>query len=250
MEAKPPLDAGPATTPALRVDAIIPALDEAESLPAVIAALAAAVVAPAVGGRVGRIVVVDNGSSDGTAAVARAVVVDEPRRGYGAACLAGIAWLAAQRDPPQAVVFLDGDGADDPGDLPALLEPLAGGAADLVIGSRTLGRADRGALTPQQRAGNAVAVALIGLLYRQRCSDLGPLRALTWSSLRALDMRDRGYGWTVEMQVKALRRGLRVVEVPVRYHRRSAGRSKVSGTWRGTLGAGWKILATIARHAG
>ena len=118
-----------------------------------------------------------------------------------------------------------------------------------MIGSRTLGGAERGALTPQQRVGNAMAVAFIRLAYGGRCTDLGPLRAIRWEALDALGMRDRNYGWTVEMQVKALRRGQRVVEVPVRYRRRLAGRSKVSGTMAGTLGAGWKILSTIARHA-
>ena len=247
----PPTPARPAPTPPPIVDAIIPALDEEGSLPAVIAAARAAAVLPG-GGRLRHVVVVDNGSTDRTAEVARAagaVVVGEPRRGYGAACLAGIAWLGALAEPPSVVVFLDGDGADDAGDLAALCGPITDGAADLVVGSRTLGGADRGALTPQQRAGNAVAVLCIGLLYRHRYSDLGPLRAVRFSSLTALGMVDRGYGWTVEMQVKALRRGLRVVEVPVRYHLRTAGRSKVSGTLRGTLGAGWKILATIARHA-
>lgn len=226
------------------VDVIIPALDEEASLPAVLAALP--------GGWVREVVVVDNGSRDGTAAVARAAgatVVSEPRRGYGSACLAGLRHLRGRASPPEAVAFLDGDGSDDPAELPALLRPIARGEADLVIGSRTLGERERGALSPQQRAGNRLASLLIRALYGHRCSDLGPFRAVRFPSLMALDMRDRGYGWTVEMQVKALRRGLRVVEVPVRYRRRRAGRSKVSGTVRGTLGASGKILFTIARHA-
>ena len=235
----------------LRLDAIIPALDEEESLPFVLLATLAARIEAAAGGRVARIIVVDNGSTDRTAEVARAagaIVVREPERGYGAACLAGIAWLAAH-DPPDAVVFLDGDGADDPADLPGLVAPIAAGAAELVIGSRTLGGADRGSLTPQQLVGNAIAVAFIRLAYGGRCTDLGPLRAIRWDALGRLGMSDKNYGWTVEMQVKAMRHGQRVVEVPVRYRRRIAGRSKVSGTVAGTIGAGWKILATIARHA-
>lgn len=236
----------------LRVDAIIPALDEEGSIGAVVAGLRSAVVAGAHGGGIGRVVVVDNGSRDRTAEAARAagaLVLEEPQRGYGAACLTGIRFLGEQLDPPEVVVFLDGDGADDPGDLAALLSPIGGGQAELVIGSRTLGQAEPGSLTPQQRAGNAVAVLAIRVLYRRRFSDLGPFRAISLPALRALGMVDRNYGWTVEMQVKALRHGLRVLEVPVRYRRRTAGRSKVSGTLRGTVGAGWKILATIARHA-
>jgi glycosyltransferase involved in cell wall biosynthesis len=232
----------------LRVDAVIPALDEEGAIGGVIRGLLAARLG---GARLGRVVVADNGSIDRTAEVARAagaVVVREPRRGYGAACLAALEHLARQPDPPDVVLFLDGDGADDPADLPALLGPLARGEAALVIGSRTR-QAEVGALTPQQRAGNAVAVAAIALLYGRRYSDLGPLRAIRYEALRDLGMVDLDYGWTVEMQVKALRRGLPVVEVPVRYHRRRAGRSKVSGTLRGTIGAGWKILGTIVRHA-
>jgi glycosyltransferase involved in cell wall biosynthesis len=225
------------------VDAIIPALDEEASLPRVLAALPR----PALRA----IVVVDNGSRDGTAEAARrggAQVVAEPRRGYGSACLAGLAALAQARPAPDVVVFLDADGADDADDLDALLAPIARGEADLVIGSRTRG-AEPGALSPQQRAGNAVAVALIRLLHGFRYSDLGPFRAIRFASLGALGMRDRGFGWTVEMQLRAVRVGLRVVEVPVRYRPRHGGRSKVSGTLWGTLGAGAKILYTIAAHA-
>jgi glycosyltransferase involved in cell wall biosynthesis len=225
------------------VGAIIPALDEEGAIGGVVAGAL-----PYVAG----VVVVDNGSRDRTAEVARAAgaeVIAERERGYGAACLAGIAHLAARSDPPSIVVFLDGDGADDPAQLPELIAPIARGDADLVIGSRTRGRREAGSLTPQQRAGNAVAVLAIRALYRHRFTDLGPLRAIRWDALRSLDMRDRNYGWTVEMQVKALRRGLRVVEIPVDYRRRAAGRSKVSGTLAGTLGAGAKILWTIARHA-
>ena len=226
------------------VDAIIPALDEEATVGRVVRAILG-------GSAVRTVVVVDNGSRDATAEVARAAgaeVVSEPRRGYGAACLAGIAHAAARAEPCHVLVFLDGDLSDDSADVARLLEPIARGAADLVIGSRTRG-AEPGALTPQQRAGNAVAVAVIRALYGHRYTDLGPLRAIRLSSLVSLGMVDRDYGWTVEMQVKALRRGLRVVEVPVGYRRRAGGKSKVSGTLRGTIGAGWKILTTIARHA-
>lgn len=222
------------------VDVIIPALDEERALPHVLAEIPRE--------RVRRVVVADNGSRDRTALVAReagAEVVSEPRRGYGAACLRALGHLAS--DPPDVVVFLDGDRSDCPSELPRLLAPIERGEAELVIGSRTLGRAERGSLTPQQRAGNAVACAALRLLYRVRYSDLGPFRAIRWASLDALEMRDLDYGWTVEMQVKAARRGVRYAEVPVSYRRR-IGESKVSGTLRGTLGASQKILWTLARH--
>jgi glycosyltransferase involved in cell wall biosynthesis len=225
------------------VDVVIPALDEEATLPLVLAAIPRALVR--------RIYVVDNGSTDATAEVAvagGAELLSEPRRGYGAACLKALGRLGALEEPPDVVAFLDGDFADDPSELAALLAPISAGA-DLVIGSRTLGRRQPGALTPQQLVGNRVAGTLIQLLYKQRYSDLGPFRAIRFQSLLALDMRDAGYGWTVEMQVKAARARLRIVEVPVSYRPRSAGRSKVSGTLRGTLGASYKILLTIVRHA-
>jgi glycosyltransferase involved in cell wall biosynthesis len=170
--------------------------------------------------------------------------VTEPRRGYGSACLAGIAALRA----PDVVVFLDGDNSDHAEELPALIAPIAQDRADLVIGSRTLGRRQAGSLTPQQVLGNRLACFLLRLLYRQRFTDLGPFRAVRHSSLLELGMSDPDYGWTVEMQIKAVRRGLRIVEVPVSYRPR-IGRSKISGTLRGSLLAGHKILTTIARHA-
>jgi glycosyltransferase involved in cell wall biosynthesis len=228
----------------LRVAVVIPALDEAAALPAVLAAIPAA----GAGWRIERTLVVDNGSTDGTAQVARgagAEVLAEPRRGYGSACLAALAEL--RRHPPLAVAFLDADGSDDPADLSRVLAPLAAGAADLVVGSRVLGKSEPGSLTPIQRFGNALAARLLGSLYGAHVTDLGPLRAMEWQALERLGMRDRDYGWTVEMQARAMRHGLRVTEVPVGYRARRAGRSKVSGTVRGALGAGWKILFTIAR---
>ena len=232
----------PRPAPRPRLDVVIPALDEERSLPLVIAALPRP---PA-----GRIVVADNGSRDGTAAAARAagaLVVAAPRRGYGSACLAALAWLRAH-DPPELVAFVDADYSDHPDELPLLAAPLLDGSADLVIGSRVLGRRERGALLPQARAGNLVACLLIRLLYGRRFTDLGPFRAARWQALETLEMADPDFGWTAEMQVKALRRGLRVVEVPVSYRRR-VGVSKITGTLSGTLRAGYKILWTVLRHS-
>lgn len=224
---------------ALLVDAVIPALNEEASIGAVLDAIPR----PAVR----RVVVADNGSSDRTAEVARAhgaLVVAEPRRGYGAACLRALA--ALRIDPPHVVLFLDGDMSDDPSEAPRLLAPIATGRADLVIGSRALGQTEPGSLAPAQRFGNWLATRLLLLLYGARYTDLGPFRAIRWDALEALGMRDRDFGWTVEMQVKAARRGLRHEEVPVRYRKR-VGTSKISGTLMGSLRAGTKILGTIAR---
>jgi glycosyltransferase involved in cell wall biosynthesis len=227
------------------VDAIIPALDEEAALPGVLAELARTPLR--------LVVVIDNGSRDATREVARragARVVDEPRRGYGAACLRGIAECRRATPPPDVVAFLDADGSDDPAELPSLLAPLERGEADLVLGSRVLDprRVEPGALSPQARAGNLVATTMIRLLYGVRHTDLGPFRAIRLDALERLHMRDLDWGWTAEMQVKAIRRGLRVVEVPTAWRRRRGGRSKISGTVRGVVGAGYKILTTVARH--
>ncbi|MCA9547672.1 MAG: glycosyltransferase [Myxococcales bacterium] len=224
------------------VDAVIPALNEEAALPGV---LAAVVPRP----ELRRVVVADNGSTDGTWRAIQAggaVPVWAGLRGYGSACLAALAALA--KDPPDVVVFLDADGADDPADLPALLEPIALGRADLVIGSRVRGPHEPGALTPVQVFGNALSCVLIHGLFGVRFTDLGPFRAVRWEALQALEMADRNFGWTVEMQAKAARRGLRCAEVPVTYRRRAAGQSKVSGTVRGSAKAGAKILWTIGRE--
>jgi glycosyltransferase involved in cell wall biosynthesis len=228
----------------LDVAILIPALDEEAALPAVLAAIPRF----GTGWRVREVVVADNGSRDRTAAVAAAggaTVVSEPHRGYGAACLAALAHL--RRDPPQVVAFLDGDGSSDPAELAAVLEPIVAGAGDLVIGSRVLGRHEPGSLTSVQAFGNRFATALLASLYGTRFTDLGPYRAVRWEALERLRMRDRDYGWTVEMQARALSARLRCAEVPVSSRRRRAGRSKVAGTLRGAVGAGWKILFTIAR---
>jgi glycosyltransferase involved in cell wall biosynthesis len=227
-------------TDALVVDVVIPALDERDSLPLVLRDLPR--------DRVRTVVVVDNGSRDGTGAVAAglgAIVVHEPRRGYGRACLTGLAHLAPC--PPDVVAFLDADYSDHPDELLRLLAPLEAGRADLVIGSRVLGTRERGALLPQARAGNLVAAFLIRALYGMPVTDLGPFRAIRWESLASLAMADPDFGWTAEMQVKAARRGLRTVEVPVSYRRR-VGVSKITGTVGGTLRAGWKILYIVLRH--
>ncbi len=229
----------------LVVDVLIPALNEEATVGQVIDAVRAA------GQPVRHIVLIDNGSTDDTQKVAEAhgaLVVSEPERGYGAACLRGLAFIDQQRTPPDVVVFMDADGSDEAGDLGRLLDAILAGA-DLAIGSRTLGIAEPGSLAPAQRVGNAVAVNLIRAVYGQRYTDLGPFRAVRYPALLALGMGDKDYGWTVEMQVKAVRRGLRIAEVPVRYHRRRGGESKISATVRGSIGAGAKILYTIFRHS-
>ena len=223
----------------MRVGIILPARNEAAALRQVLAEIPRRVVHS--------IIVVDNGSTDGTAAVARAAgarVVTEPRAGYGRACLAGLAALDPAID---TVVFLDADHADDPDELPALLEPIEEGRADLVVGSRVL-RAEHGSLTPQQRFGNRLACALIRRYFGYQYTDLGPFRAIRREALERLTMHEQTFGWTVEMQAKAVRARLRVMEVPVRYRPR-IGRSKISGTFSGTLRAGFGILRTIIQVA-
>lgn len=222
------------------VDVVIPALDEEEALPHVLREIPQELVR--------RVIVADNGSRDATAEVARregAEVVHAPRRGYGSACLVAIARL--REDPPDVVVFVDGDHSDHPAELPRLLDPIRDGHVDFVVGSRALGRAERGSLTPQQQVGNAIACVALRVLYGVRYTDLGPFRAIRWDALERLGMRDLDYGWTVEMQIKAARAEVPHAEVPVSYRRR-IGVSKVSGTVRGTIGASRKILWTLARH--
>ena len=220
----------------LSVSIVIPALNEEEALPSVLSAIPDEVCQ--------RIVVVDNGSNDDTGSVALqagAEVVSQPRHGYGRACLAGMAHLKLRA--PDIVVFLDADYSDYPEDCGALLQPILTGDIDMVCGSR-VELAEAGALAPQVRYGNALAIFLIRLLHGFAYTDMGPFRAIRWEALRQLEMCDPTYGWNAEMQVKAVRRGLKVAEVDVRYRRR-IGRSKISGSVKATVLAGVLIIWTI-----
>ena len=233
----------------MRVSVIIPALNEERSIGRVLDDIPQSGVPSGepFAFEVAEVIVVDNGSTDGTAAVAAqhgARIVSEPRRGYGSACLAGIDALSET----DIVAFIDADYSDYPEELPILLEPILADAADMVIGSRMILPASSDALMPQARFGNWLATQLIGLLTDASFTDLGPFRAIRRDTLAALDMRDRNYGWTVEMQMKAARRRFRCAEVTVRYRDR-IGESKISGTLSGSVRAGWKILATIARYS-
>jgi glycosyltransferase involved in cell wall biosynthesis len=222
------------------VDIIIPVLNEERALATVLDSLP--------GDLVRRIVVVDNGSTDRSAQIARdfgARVVFEPRRGYGRAVWTGVEELLA--DPPEVVAFMDGDAADDPSDLKKLLAPIKENRADLVIGSRIAGNTQKGAMSPAQKMGNILVPALIRLLYGTETTDLGPFRVIRFDTLMALKLVDRGFGITVEMQIKAAKSAVRVVEVPVTYRPR-IGESKISGTVMGTLQAGLKILWVVAKY--
>ena len=218
---------------------IIPALNEAESIGLVLQRLPS--------GLFSQVIVVDNGSDDGTSEVAQAAgaeVVREPRRGYGQACLAGLAHLMPQ---VRAVAFMDADLSDDPTDLEQLVRLFENGQWDMVMGSRVLGNPEPGSLTPLQRFGNWLTTLLIRKLWHVSFTDLGPLRILSRQALSRLNLQDRDFGWNVEMQAKAARLGLRVTEAPVKYSRRRLGKSKISGTLRTSLYAGAKILLTVYR---
>ncbi len=223
-------------------DLVIPAFNEAGNVDALFEALA-----PLRNAHVRHVVLADNGSTDATPQLAEAhgaVVVREPQRGYGAACLKALRWLGEQDPAPECVAFLDADLSDDPAALPDVLAPLQQGQADLVIGSRVR-RADPGALNFVQRFGNGLACVLMRLTTGRRYTDLGPFRAVRWSALERLAMADRTWGWTVEMQAKAALLDIPTVEVDVPYRRRRHGRSKISGTVRGVVTAGTKIIVTI-----
>ncbi|MFQ5731170.1 MAG: glycosyltransferase family 2 protein [Planctomycetaceae bacterium] len=245
--AEPIVSERPAATRAFdlsRVAVVIPALNEEASLPMVLRDLP----------DVGEVIVVDNGSSDGTADVAvrnGATLAHERRRGYGAACLRGLetirSTIAAGGAPPEIVVFVDADYSDHPDLLPRLVAPIQSGGAEFVLGSRLQGDREPGAMPPQSVYGNRFACCLMRWLFGARYTDLGPFRAIRYDALLRLGMADRNFGWTVEMQIKAARAGLRTVEIPVPYRRR-VGVSKISGTVSGTIKAGWKILFTIARY--
>jgi glycosyltransferase involved in cell wall biosynthesis len=225
----------------VRVSAVIPALDEEESIGAVIRAIPAPLVS--------EILVVDNGSSDRTATralEAGARVVREPLRGYGRACRAGV---EAVSPLAEVVVFLDGDGSDCPEVMGRLLAPLASGTHDFVVGSRVRGEREPGSMNPAQLLAAGLAGACLRLLYGVRYTDMCPFRAIRRDALAGLGMRDETYGWNLEMQMKAARRGLRILELPVPHRRRRGGQSKVSGHLIGTARAGFRILWTLARVA-
>ena len=224
-----------------RVIVIIPAFNEARAIGRVVGDIP--------DGLVEEVVVVNNASTDETVTNARAAgatVLTEPRRGYGYACLCGIAY--ARDRQPDIAVFLDGDYSDHPDEMVGLVQPIAAGKADLVIGSRILGRREPGAMLPQALVGNRIACALMRLFWGARFTDLGPFRAIRFSALERLGMEDTTYGWTIEMQIRAARAGLRCAEVPVSYRRR-IGVSKVTGTVAGTVKASVKILWTVGRFA-
>ena len=219
---------------------IIPAFNEALSIDKVINEIPTGVQ---------EIVVVNNNSRDETSSVARkagATVLDEPRQGYGYACLKGLEYVAQKS--PQTIVFLDADYSDYPAELTKVIAPIYEQNMDLVIGSRVLGQKENGSMTPQQIFGNWLATRLIKLFFSVKYTDLGPFRAVRWETLQKLKMEDKTYGWTVEMQLKAARHKLKIVEVPVNYKKR-IGQSKVSGTLKGTVLAGYKILLWIFKYA-
>jgi len=225
----------------IRIAAIIPAFNEESSIGRVLDDIPK--------GLVQEVVVCNNGSNDRTAEVARvhgATVVEQPLPGYGNACLKGMEYLRQKPagQQPDIVVFLDGDYSDHPEEMPLLLHPILDEGCDMVIGSRALGRLEPGAMQPHQIFGNWLATNLIRLFFRYRFTDLGPFRAIKWDALRSLNMQDKNFGWTVEMQVKAAIMKLKCTEVPVSYRCRT-GVSKISGTLKGSLLAGHKILWTI-----
>ncbi len=233
----------------MKVSVIIPVLNEEDAIAKVINDIPQTVrtLDAQNEATVQEIIVVDNGCTDNTTAIAEqngARVVTEPRRGYGHACLAGIA--ALETKPPDIVVFLDGDYSDYPTDMSQLLHPILQGSTALVIGARTQGDAKE-ALLPQARFGNWLACFLIRHFFGVRYTDLGPFRAIRYADLLALNMQDKTFGWTVEMQLKAAKQGMPACEVPVRYRKR-IGTSKITGTFTGTLKAGYKILTTLIYH--
>ena len=221
---------------------IIPAFNEAKSIALVLRDLP---------DLVDEVVVVDNRSTDGTADEAEkagATVLFEAQKGYGYACLKGIAYLAQKAKPKDIVVFLDGDYSDYPEELEQLIDPILKNEALFSLGTRVTPQLEKKALTPQQRFGNALATQLMKLFFGSRFTDLGPFRAIEWETLEGLKMSDKTYGWTVEMQLKVLKKNITYAEIPVRYRPR-IGVSKVSGTLRGTLMAGYKILLWIFTYS-
>ena len=225
-------------TPSVAV--LIPALDEEETLPGLLADLQQRSVGP--------VVVVDNGSSDGTADVAvesGAYLVTEPERGYGAACLAGIGFLRSMPNPPAVLVFVDADHDEGPRQIEMLVRPIFDGEADLTLGVRRRGAGKVGTLFPHARLGNRLITSMIRLLYGRSFRDLPPFRAIDFRKLFELEMDDRNWGWTLQMQIRAARQAFRIVEIEVTHGARSAGESKISGSVMGTVRAGSKMLLTL-----
>jgi glycosyltransferase involved in cell wall biosynthesis len=223
------------------IDVIIPAFNEEKSIPKVIAEIP---------GMVRHIVVANNNSTDQTGNAAHeagAVVVFEPQKGYGKACLTAMDWIKMQEIQPDIVVFLDGDYSDYPHEMLELVQPILDGKADMVIGSRALGKRESGSMTFPQVFGNWLATTMMKYIQGAKFSDLGPFRAIDWQKLLHLNMVDQNFGWTIEMQIKAHKAALRYTEVPVNYRKR-IGVSKVSGTVKGVFGAGYKIIFTIFKY--
>jgi len=225
-----------------KIDVLIPAFNEENSILEVLREIPSDLVR--------EVVVVNNNSNDATPENARsggATVLDEPQQGYGFACLKGIDYLTKKEDKPDIVVFIDADYSDYPEEMYDLVKPIIEDNCDMVIGSRALGNREKGSMTPQQVFGNWLATFLIKLFYKVKYTDLGPFRAIRYDKLIEMDMKDQTYGWTVEMQLKAAKRKMKVTEIPVKYRVR-IGKSKVSGTIKGTIGAGYKIITTIFKY--
>lgn len=220
----------------------MPALNEELALPAILARMPA---------EVDLVVVADNGSTDHTPEIAReagALVAYESERGYGAACLAGIRLLAQLDTPPEVLVFIDADGSDDPSDIGRVAQPILDGHADMVLGVRRGVEGDVGTILPHARLGNRIVLGLVRLLFHHSFADLPPFRAIRFSKLLELEMDDRNWGWTLQMQIRAARRGLRVVEMEVPHYRRTEGVSKISGSLAMSLRVGAKMFYTLARE--
>jgi len=225
-----------------RIAVMMPALNEEDALPAILAAISPTV---------DHVVVADNASTDGTADVARAAgatVVYEAERGYGAACLAGIHYLAQLDTPPEVLVFIDADGSDDPADIERVVAPLLADRADMVLGVRRGVEGDVGTILPHARIGNRLVLALVRLLFRRTFADLPPFRAMRFDRLLELEMDDRNWGWTLQMQIRAARQNLRIVEMDVSHRRRTEGRSKISGSLSMSVRVGAKMFYTLARE--
>lgn len=228
------------TTPIIKV--IIPAINEEESISKVIAEI------PKI---VSEIIVVDNGSSDNTKKIAKlagATVLEQPKKGYGNACLKGLEYISTTIKKPDIIVFLDGDYSDYPQEMTNILAPILNNKVDFVIGARVTDYREKGSMTLAQLFGNWLATFLMRMLFNSTFTDLGPFRAIKYDKLLALKMEDKTYGWTVEMQLKALKQNLRYTEIPVHYKKR-IGISKVSGTIKGAIFAGIKILSWIFKYS-